>query len=327
LINDDLKQIVFDEIINSASISIKSLKNLQTTDKFFESITTPIINIASNKFTKGFCQERKIENIFKIIKDSLFDYNKIDDILISINNDQYDVLKEKVKIKVDNISHNANNNTFIIFQFIKYCVVKQNKANLTQEIITIIDEPLFDFFHKVYNISPIMKISKISTLRNSRTSKDVLPPLFDHTILDEEWYRVSFNIYYIYYMSRLYNDGFSVTMHHYKEFAKYTLTTNLEDAKKNIQFVYHQYLEFEKKRVDNVFVYIASFMIFNMMNELQTVERNEVIRIYYNDDDDDRFYLRKKLQDIYQEFKEILEKEKYKTGSKAQQILKYAKLE
>ena len=68
-------------------------------------------------------------------------------------------------------------------------------------------------------------------------------------------------------------------------------------------------------------------MIFNMMNELQTVERNEVIRIYYNDDDDDRFYLRKKLQDIYQEFKEILEKEKYKTGSKAQQILKYAKLE
>ena len=309
VINNDLKQIVFDEIVNSATISIKSLKSLQTTDKFFESISTPMINIAKNKFTKRFCKERNITNFFKIIKNSLFDYNKINEILILIDNNQYSELQQYAIMDIETkITYEVNNNTFILFQFIKYCIIQQNKAELRDEITSIIDKPLFTFFDKVYDISRSKTINK-----KSITSSFSIP-------LDEDWYRISFNIYYIYFINRLYNDNVNVTMLHYKEFFKYNMVTDLETSKRNIRFVYHQYLKFEEEKTDNDFVYIASFMIFNIINELYSNHGNEVIKISYRDDDD-IYHMRKEIRTIYKEFKEKLEN---KTGSKSRQILEYA---
>jgi len=284
-IPDDLSEKIMNDLLASQHISISTLKNMSRTNKYIHDKIGKQLFVYSHKNVKNFCKLQNISNILPIIKDSIFEFENLYNILLYIEDDKQ--IKKLFPLPLTSkISIKCMNATFVIFQLIKFHIVKCMKSH------DVIDKLLFDFFDNIYTIS---KSASLKSKQSPNTSPIHVED-FNSTNIDWHWHLVNFNIYYIYEIVRLYKDNCKVRIIKYNQFDKYVVSRNEDVMKKSIKYIIQQYQMLN----DDIFIYIYSFIIFKICNH--NINKNDTI-IILHEEDEDTYKVRSTVGKIYDLFK------------------------
>jgi len=302
-IPDDLSEKILNDLLASPRISITTLKNMSRMNKYIHDKIGKQLFVFSHKNVKFFCKLQNIGNILPIIKDSIFDFENLYNILLYIEDDKQ--IKNLFPLPLNSkISIKCMNATFVIFQLIKFHIVKCMKPH------DVIDKLLFDFFDNIYTISK----SASPKSKQSPNTRHISVEDFNSTNIDWHWHLVNFNIYYIYEIIRLHKENCKVRITKYNQFDKYVVSNNEDVMKKSIKYIIQQSQTFN----NDIFIYIYSFIIFKICH--RNINKNDTIIILY-EEAEDTYKVRSTVGKIYELFKTKL----YEINSTtSRNILEYA---
>jgi len=227
---EDLQEQIILSFFESPSTTVKMMQTFNKSKKEHSHIIQNMLSVQCRKLTNSFCELKKINNILPIVKCSLFDYEQLNTVLNNI-----DELRKKRSVKLTNeknreliqqISNNltfdikkkvsleCNNSTFCIFQFIKFYTIKSDTSYLVEDVVGFVDSCLFDFFEKVYN-------SNKSVVSKTLNQDSITIPDYTDDVLDNNWYNVCFNLYFIYNIQQMYKEQKRVSITIFNSLIKY----------------------------------------------------------------------------------------------------------
>ena len=284
---NDLSNEIWKKLLLSNNIDVETLKKISITNKHFSNKVKNTLELLSHKSVKGFCNLRNIDNIVLFVSNSLFDFEQLNNILKFIEISDFINVKEhinslknlmKLDIKPSSFSIEVNNNTFVVFQLLKYHFTKNMQP------FEIIDDALFEYFNNVY----IIECSKTeSTHKFVENLRIILSNQIEYT-----WHIVNFNVYYIYQLHRLFRENKKINMSKFRTFDKYIISYQEDTIKNSIKFIVQQ--ADILKIIDNIednkdHIYILSYILFKLSKyidndtslKIRHIEEFETYHLYH----------------------------------------------
>ena len=271
---EDLHNKILNTYLESPSIDVKTLQKMSQINKNTRSYTSPKLKFLKNVITQKFCKLRQIGNILLVIKESAFDFERLDYIVNYIAETDFQHKKDfNELIKSCKVSFPSSasikliNNTFIVFQFLKHRVIMCQKS---ESVHRSMDSILFKYFDDLYAF-------KINNDRSPNKMKEKSP--FSSKNIDYAWHTVGLNLYYIYEINRLRMEKREITLKDFKTIEKYIISSNHEISKYTVQYIVQQ----NNIKSGDTLGLIFSFILYTLLKQ-KLVSLDDNVKILFEED-------------------------------------------
>jgi hypothetical protein len=271
---EDLHNKILDTYLESPSIDIKTLQKMSQINKNARSYTSPKLKFLKNAITQKFCKLRQIGNILLVIKESAFDFERLDYIVNYITETSFQHKKDFNELmRLCKISFPLSasikfiNNTFIVLQFLKHRVIMCQKS---ENVHRSMDSILFKYFEDLYAFKMNRDISP-TKIKGKST--------FSSKNIDYTWHTVGLNLYYMYEISRLYNEKMQITINNFKTIDKYIISGNHEISKNTVKFIVQQ----NNTKSDDIMLLIFVFILHTLLKQ-KLVKPDDNVKVLFEED-------------------------------------------
>lgn len=327
---EDLSNLIWEQVFTSKKLSPTILKSLSQTNKNLNKYLNERLPIYNHKHVKGFCKIHDIGNIIPIVGHSIFSFERLSSIIQYISDKNVKSTETSFKklfpVFSTKPSTTCLNNTFIIYQLIKYCIVMMRN---TSELVDWIDDALFQLFENVYSLYKLSSSSPSPSSSSSsyrRTSVTLVTPVrgddipeFSSNNLEYKWHLIGFNLYYVYEIMRMYQDNIRVTITKYKQFEKYIFSSHTKILLNSIAFIEQQFYYLTRWNENNIIIYIFSFMMLRISKD-KHIKKEDNIKLIY-EDEDETYKTYSTVQNLVTKFKDHLHKTNSNVAKKMVDIL------
>jgi hypothetical protein len=272
----DLHNKILDTYLESPSIDIKTFQKMSEINKNTRSYTSSKLRFFKNTITQKFCKLRQIENIFAVIKESAFDFDRLNSIVNFITETDFQHKKDfNELIRLCEISFSLStsmkciNNTFIVFQFLKHRVIMCKKS---ENVYHLMDSILFKYFENLY---------RFKTNNDTSPTKIKEKLLFSVDNIDFSWHTIGLNLYYIYEVNRLYYEKKQITLNNFKTINKYIISGDHEISKNTVKFIVQQ----NNLKSNDIMLLIFNFIL-NTLIKQKLVKLDDRVKILFEEEHD-----------------------------------------